>query len=496
MSALVNISGWSSDDKTPGFYRQTTYRAGNSALGANPRTLLLTGTKIAAGSATPDLDFKDVTSEADADAYFGAGSELACMCYAAIIPGVTLKAAAVAEAGGAAAATMKIKITGSWSTTGTIYFYFAGKTIPVQILSTDSKITGIAAVTAAFNADPRLPVTAADDGVDECTLTTKSKGARANDWVLDYDLAIAPSGLGITLTGGSALNGNAKPFANGSGADSLTNVLALFSQRYDYIGWAQYDGTAITAIKTKLDAEANTLVAHLDHGGLGSARALATANTLSNTTINHERMMNPWCQNCQWPPSMIAAHIMAIRSVEEAENPNFNYDGYVTGIPAQRNQADIPLHASLKSALNNGVTPLVTKNGKVVIVRAITTKCKDGTAFDYSTLDVGVAVVPDRVSDELDVQWSTASESNPYAGPDSADGKLPPEGRLTPTLWNSDVYKVLKDKEAKNWLQQVDQHLPESAWDATRKAIVSAVPTVVADLNHQGGADVRQTVAT
>lgn len=501
---LITITGWTADDKVPKFARQTTYGSGASSIGANPKYLLLSGTKTSAGSATVDVDIKDVLSQDDADAYFGAGSELAMMCGAALmVSGVTIKAIATAEAGGAAAGTFKIKITGTWSTAGTITFWLAGRAYSVSIGATDSKSVAAAAVTAAFNAIVRSPVTAADDGVDETTLTTKSKDARSNDWVLDYTLAQAPAGLGITTTGGSALNGNAKPFANGSGASAVVNALAkLVYDRYHYQAWAHYDGTAIPLIKAQLDSEAGPLVAHLEHAMFGSARAAATANSLSNTTLNHERCANTWLMNSQWPPSMIAAHIMAIRAVEESTNPNFNFDGYVTGIPAQINAADIAAHSTLKAALNNGVTPLLTTpDGKVVIVRGIVSHCKDGSNFDYSTLDWPEATVPDVISDRLAAQWETFRDANPYTGPDPADDEQPaPEGVGTPKLWNSEVVKILKDAEQPDatgaiLVQDVDDNLPESQWDSTSRRILTACPVVVRQLNHQAGVDVKQTVA-
>lgn len=498
MTRSIVITGWTSDDKVPAFARQTTLGCGASSVGMNPKYCLLVGTKTSAGSATVDVDIKDVLSQDDADAFFGAGSELAMMCSAALIPGVSLKAIANAEAVGAAAATAKIKITGSWTTAGTIKFYLAGREYSVGIGASDTKIVAAAAVTAAFTAITRSPVTAADDGVDETTLTTKSKDARSNDWVLDYSLAEAPSGLGLTITAGSALNGNAKPFTGGSGASAIVNVLAkLVYDRYHYQGWANYDSTAIGLLKTQLDSEAGPLVAHLEHAVMGSARAAATANTLSNTTINHERISNVWHMNSQWPPSMIAARIAAIRSVEESSNPNFNFDNYVTGIPAQLNAADKAAHSTLKTALNNGVTPLLTTpDGDVVIVRGIVSHCKDGSNYDYSTLDWGDAVVPDYVSDQLASQWSTFLESNPYAGPDpSGDERPAPEGVGTPSLWNAEVIKIMRDNESALLAQDVDTNLPESQWDATTKRILTACPVVVRTQNHQAGVDVRQTVA-
>src|SRR5687767_5059220 len=78
----VNIIGLTLDDKVPGFYRQTSYGAGGGSFDTAAKKLFIAGTMIVAGSATPDGSVYLVTSVEEADALFGAGSELACMCYA------------------------------------------------------------------------------------------------------------------------------------------------------------------------------------------------------------------------------------------------------------------------------------------------------------------------------------------------------------------------------------------------------------------------------
>lgn len=497
--ASINIVGWTSNDKDPTFARQTTYGAGASSIGANPKKLVLLGNKTSAGSKTEDADVDQVLSADDADTFYGAGSELAMMCYAALaIPGVTLYGCPVAEAGGAAAAVATITIAGTWSTAGSIYFWLAGRRYSVSVASGDAVGDVATAIAAAFSAISRSPVTAGA-ALGVATLTTKSKSARQKDWVLDVDLTDAPSGLTCTLAGGSARSGLAYDFGTGSGADDITNALALLTtDRYDYIALAQYDSTNLGYLKTQLDSEAGPLIAHLEHAGVASARAAATAETLSATTINHQRVCNPLLTNSQWPPSMLAACVMAARSVEESSNPNFNFDGYKLPIPAQRNKADIAGHTTRKALLNSGVTPLQTQpDGTVTIARGIVTHCKNGSAYDYSTLDWGDAVVPDYISDTLSARWTVVKQNNPYAGDNPASDERPVgSGVVTPDIWNANVYAVLKDAEEQNYVESVEANLPESQWDGAAHRILTACPVVVRTLNHQAGVDVRQTAAS
>jgi hypothetical protein len=120
----------------------------------------------------------------------------------------------------------------------------------------------------------------------------------------------------------------------------------------------------------------------------------------------------------------------------------------------------------------------------------------NGSVPDYRCLDWGDAIVPDRISKELGVEWAYFKSTNPYVGPDAVASEAdPPEGVGTPGRWNSSVYGVLKDKEKSNWLQDVDLNMPETEYDNSRAALVSAVPVVVRKQQHSIGISVRGQAA-
>jgi pimeloyl-ACP methyl ester carboxylesterase len=54
---------------------------------------------------------------------------------------------------------------------------------------------------------------------------------------------------------------------------------------------------------------------------------------------------------------------------------------------------------------------------------------------------------------------------------------------------------LLKDAEAANWLQEVDQNLPVSEFNDVADRLMTAAPTVVRKQNHAVGISVRQTAA-
>lgn len=202
----ISIVGFADNIKLPGFFAETVYNAGLTTAGDLPLILLLSGTMGGTGSATPNNDVKFITSSGDADTFFGPGYELAVQCYAALqIPGVAIWAAPVPEAGGAAAAAATITVSGTWTVGGTYTLRIDGVAVPVTAMSTDTIQTFATSIAAAVASNPHLSVTAAVGAgpAYTITLTRKSKGARGNQGVLFQDVSAIPSGMTVTIAGGS-----------------------------------------------------------------------------------------------------------------------------------------------------------------------------------------------------------------------------------------------------------------------------------------------------
>jgi hypothetical protein len=166
------------------------------------------------------------------------------------------------------------------------------------------------------------------------------------------------------------------------------------------------------------------------------------------------------------------------------------------GAAAQLKKSDVPNRSTLNSALNNGVAPLISIGGDLVIVRAINSRCLNGSTPDYRTYDRGDTIVPIRVRKELVAYGQQIKTENPYDGPDAEEG-LPPPGTFTPRLWNGFAEAKLREWETErfNWITDVDNNLPESEWDSAGKRVMSVIPTVVKHQFHQLGIIVRQTAA-
>jgi phage tail sheath gpL-like len=505
----IQIAGYTTSDKVPGYVGETKYGRGKTSIGAISLKCLVVGSMLSTGSATADTDLVSIFTTDEADTQFGAASEIAMMCYAALsVPGVTLVAAPLADPTGVQA-QVTVQVTGTWTTSGTVRLFLDGIPIDVSVASTDVVGDVATSINAAVNQKntplfPTLPF-ASTVATDTATVKCRNKGLRGNTHVIDTDLSLAPAGLGLVVTGGSALTDGIIPFVSGTGSDDVTNVLALLTTDvYDYPAFAQADSSNLALIKAQVASEAGPLVGHMEHYTVASARALSTATSLASTTLNDQRGAVVWGLNVETHPSVIAAEMAAHRSVSDGDNPNgfwsnkdITWAGKLNCVAPQRYKADIAKRATLKAALDSGVTPLMTApDGTVSISRGIVTHCLNGAAPDYRTLDWADAVVPDRIRKELGAQYELEQQSNPYAGPDPASNERPaPEGVLTPTLWNASATKVLKDAETANWIEAVDSNLPVSEWDAAAKRIMSAVPVVVRSKNYALGASVRQTAA-
>ena len=502
----ITIPALASDDKVPGRYGETKYGQGQKSFAVSNRCLI-TGNPLAAGTMTGggavagDLD--RIYDVADADTKLGAGSEAALMAYAALkVPGVELWAAPVLEAPtGAAAATLTITIGGTWAGTGTLTYYVGDKVFVCSVAdgglgSPAAENATVDNMAAVIGADARLFCSTVDPAGAVLTLTLRTKGLRGNTYYVKQDTSDAPTGLTSVLAGGAAV-GDLTPFSGGAGTGELspTTITLISTQEFGRIAVAQNDAVHLALWEAHVDSEASPLIGHLEHIVCGANALQAAAVALAQTTLNAERAELLWSQFDRMAPAAWVAEMAARRAVLEGQTPNYNYDGMVLDSCAGQEPVDVPLHSEQKSALNEGVTPLKTVVGETQVVRAITTKCLDGTAPDYRTLDVGEAIVPDRVRADLIVVGDGYTQENPWAGPDPSDEEGPTPGVATPSGWNSKVEAYLLDRQDDNWITDVADNLPESEWDATAKRIMSAVPCIVRALNHQIGISVRQQQA-
>lgn len=302
-----------------------------------------------------------------------------------------------------------------------------------------------------------------------------------------------------TFTGVAALANGGIPFSLGTGTDDIDDALdATESVTNDYIGLAHNDATNVGKVETAINAKAAFDVGRLEQYVTCTHRGLTAGIAIGQTAMNDQLGACLWVQNGVEHPSRLAARVAALRSITEGAQPNTNWDGVVIpGAAPQFRDADVANRATLKSAINNGLTPLTTVNGDLVIVIGICSRSLNGSTPDYRTFDWGDVSVPIRVRKELVALGEEIKAQNPFSGPDTEEG-LPPIGVFTPNLWKSAVNARLQDWESErfNWLSEVADNPCEAEWESDSKRVMSIVPTVVKPKFHQLGVVVRQQAAS
>jgi hypothetical protein len=371
-----------------------------------------------------------------------------------------------------------------------------GKRIAVTVNATSS--TGDAAI-ALLNAAAEietLPVVGATAS-STVTFTVSSAGTQGNQYFVGWDLIDAPTGMTVTVSGATATHAYLTHFSGGAGTESVSNIIDLLeAEAYDYIAPAQNDAVNAALWKAHVVSEMQPTIAHLESVVFGHTGTLAAATSLASSTLNNEQCAVVWYENCETHPAAIAAQVAALRSALVGENPNTVWAGQVLpSVTTQRYpESDAPKHTTQMSALNNGVTPLIAENGEVKILRDCVTKCLSGTAPTYLTYGWPDVDVSFRMRKEIGVLWKARQLGNPYCGPDVASGeKSAAEGVETPSSLGAAVTDLFKEKEAANWLMDVDANPIVVEYNTTRLCLTMNAPVKVRKQNLQCGASVRQT---
>lgn len=235
-----------SDTRVPGQYAEFDSSQAVQGLPKQPNRLLFMGQMLAGGHATALTPVR-VTSVSQAKDLFGRGSMLARMYEAAFAVGGNTETWAVPQldVAGGVAATGSIVVSGAQTSAGSIYLYVAAVRIEIPVAVGDSLTVIAAAIAAAINALPDLPVTATSN-VATVTITARHKGVCGNDIDLRtnyYAGEKGPTGLVVTITA----------TANGATNPSLSAVFtAIGDDWFNYFAVPYTDASNMAAVHTEL----------------------------------------------------------------------------------------------------------------------------------------------------------------------------------------------------------------------------------------------------
>lgn len=456
MTAAIVLTGLTADDPVPGAYLEINFAQGEAAGSGTPTEVLLMGNKLSGGSATLDTvvygpdSLVPLQTEQDAINLFGDGSELHRMfrAFTKVNQSTTLRAIAVTESAGAKA-TIATVISNDATANGNIRVYVHDEFVDVAITNGDAVDTIGDNIVAAINDQTHWGVTAAyTAGTDTLDITAKQNGPRGNDIRIQI---ITSAGISTSFSAGTTDT----PLAGGTTADDNTTALSTIDPaEYYYIVSAAWDATQLGAVVTQVNNNAQPTVGLIQRVIAGSTDTLANSNTLA-TGRNAARCEIAWSEKNPWEPPVLAANQAAVITLFETRpNPRTNYANFGQDattsafwyVPAPRLASAHPSRTSIKSALNNGLSPIaVNPNGSTYLVNRITTRSLNGSQNDYRIRSAHKVTISDFFGKDAKAK-TVLQFSGKRIADDPVDGQRPPGGDVvTPNIYKGALKRLVDD---------------------------------------------------
>ena len=378
-SKNISFDSIPSSIRKPGKYFEFNTKLAVRTLPANKQRMLIIAQRLSGGSVSA-LVATQVFSDAEAAAYFGAGSIAHLMVRAAIKanPYLDLSVCALNDSDTAPVARVHtLTITGPATASGVLTLYVGNVRYQIGVAAEDTAANIATALKAALDNDPSLPFTVAqtpDSG--ELIFTAKNKGTVANQ--IDFEVAATAAGVGATFA--DTTPGDVDP-------DITAALSAIYAEQYDIIACPFIDAVSLAALKSHLDSVSGPMEQRPGVGVYGYDGLLADCTTLAGT-VNSGLIMSPYLRGTRCPAFEIAAAVAAVMAFEEDPARPLNTLA-LPGIAAPPISARFS-RTEQETLLYNGVTPLEVGPGEVVqIVRAVSTYIHDPQGIDdISLLDI------------------------------------------------------------------------------------------------------------
>ncbi len=468
MPGAITLTGLTANDPVPGAYLEINFAQGDAAGDGSPIEVLLMGNMLSTGAGTADTvvygpdSIVPLQTEQDAINLFGAGSEIHRMFrrFIKVNKDTTVRALAVTESAGAQA-TGTFRYVGTATAAGStrVFVHDEFVDVPIDSLALASDVA--TDVAEEINKQTHWGVTATGTATGIwgfVTLSAKQKGERGND--IRFMPQISP-GIGMSVP--TAVD---RAMAGGSTADSNTSALATINNsKYYYIVSAANDATQLGALVTQIGTQAAPTTGIRQRAVAGSVDTISNANALA-TGRNAARAEIAWAEKNPLTPAELAANQAAVITLFETKpNPRTNFAGFgndaVTQpfwlVPRPRLDSAIPSRTNIKSALNNGLSPIgVNPNGSTYLVNRITTRSLNGSQNDYRIRDAHKVTICDFFGDDL-LAKTTLNFAGKRIADDPPDGAQPPgPDVVTPSRYRSSVFGLLDVYNANDLLQNID----------------------------------------
>lgn len=461
MALSIPITGLAVNDSVPGNYLEIQFAQGAASAGQTDYPILILANKLTTGSADPTLyqvfgpdSTIPLASVADAIALFGQGSEAHRMYkrVLAVNKSSAVYVVCVPESVGAQA-TGTIAISTNASANSTLRIYIQDESVDVSVVSGDTPTVQAAAVAAAINsmADWAVSATAA---VGNVTVTAKQKGLRGN-FIRISARYLQAAGSTVTPAVPTVLSG-------GTTADSNASALAaIASRRFYNIVSAAEDATQFGALSSQVLAMAQPIVGLRQRCYAGSVDTLANTITIA-TGLNSPRAEVVWSQDSDLTPAELAANNAAVYALYEMGSvPRCNFSNFGQDAVSQASwlvkaplKGTNPTRAQIKSALNNGITPIAVGSGSsTYLVKRVTSRSLSGSVSDYRIRDSHKVTVSDKFGDDLLVKMAL-NFTGKLIGNDPVDGQKPAGADvITPKVLKAAINALVDDYVANDMLE-------------------------------------------
>ncbi|MFW6312263.1 MAG: hypothetical protein ACOC2N_00060 [Spirochaetota bacterium] len=434
--------------------------------------------QYSSGKAPTDYVAKQVTSADQAGSLYGFGSMLHIIIAALFAANGSFDVFAfpIPDEGGAAAAEGSVSVTGDATGAGTIALYIAGKRVAVAVANGDTDEEIADAIVAAINANPNLPVTAAENGTTptQVDITAKWAGDTSNDISIDIDLLVGddlnePSGptIAITEMSGGATDPDPQTAFDNFGDTFYTWVV------YPYQGASQ-----LTVLETEGANRIDPAVKRPFAGVIGYT------DTMSNYLTFLDSHNSPWLTTMpvEGSPNMqleIAAATVAECARSAQADParpfkNLRLRGILPGSGAEWTLAQKEtVEAAGGSAFRIGA------NGSVLIHDLLTTYTENplGAADDSWRYTVTVT----------NVQAKLYSLDNVFNSEPFTQAKVVDDAAITAQPY------AIRPKTVRAYVRRlVDELWIPQAWSRERDAIVDSISAQI-NTGNAGRIDVQLT---
>lgn len=369
--------------KVPGTYVEFDTSKAQQGASIQPHSILVFGQRLSTGTKAAG-SIHQISSEAQAREYYGAGSMLYHMLKALIRANGgrnAIYAYALDDDGGATASTGSFEILTPPTKDGSLSLYIGNRKYTVAVLDADTEADIISALVAEIQADDDRYLDAAIDGgnADLMNLTARNAGVVYDDIDirLNYNGEETPAGITSTIT---AMSG-------GATNPSLAGLIAAMGEtQYTELVNPYSDTANLLLLTTELDDRWGPIRQNDGHMYYARKESFAAHSTyLDGRNNGQETVMNVAGPT---PTFEWAANLAAVVAPSAANDPALPFESLAltqVGRPAESELFD---HGERDLLLKAGSSTFTVDGGGVVrIERMRTTRVEN----EFGSLDEALA---------------------------------------------------------------------------------------------------------